>query len=58
MLLRRTARSLRVLELMAPHQRRVNDVLFECLDARRFRDLRALAAELVACGDRAVAFIF
>ena len=43
------------LRRMAPHQRRVNDVLFACLDARRFRALRKLAAELVACGDRAVA---
>ncbi|HWA36795.1 MAG TPA: MarR family transcriptional regulator [Burkholderiales bacterium] len=56
-LLRRTARTMQVLRRMAPHQRRVNDVLFECLDARRFRELRALAAELVACGDRAVTLL-
>jgi hypothetical protein len=42
---------------MAPYQRRVNDVLFEPLDAKRFRELRALAAELVACGDRALAVL-
>ena len=56
-LLRPTARTWEVLERMAPHQRRVNDVLFECLDARRFRELRALTAELVACGDRAVTLL-
>lgn len=53
-LLRPTARTWEVLRRMAPQQRRVNDVLFACLDARRFRELRRLAAELVACGDRAV----
>ncbi len=56
-LLKRTPRTLQVLRRMAPQQRRVNDVLFECLDARRFRELRALAAELVACGDRAVTLL-
>ena|SRR5690349_9251201 len=56
-LLKRTPRTLQVLRRMAPQQRRVNDVLFECLDARRFRGLRALAAELVACGDRAVSLL-
>jgi DNA-binding MarR family transcriptional regulator len=56
-LLKRTPRTLQALRRMAPHQRRVNDVLFECLDARRFRELRALAAELVACGDRAVTLL-
>jgi DNA-binding MarR family transcriptional regulator len=44
-----------LLERMAPYQRRVNDVLFESLDAKRFRELRAAAARLVASGDRAVA---
>ena len=42
---------------VAPHQRRINDVLFECLDARRFRQLQSLAGDLVACGDRAVAML-
>ena len=56
-LLRPTARTREVLRRMAPQQRRVNDVLFACLDARRFRELRGLAAELVACGDRAVALL-
>ena len=46
-----------LLERLASYQRRVNDVLFESLDAKRFRALRALAGELVACGDRAVALL-
>ena len=54
-LLRCSAEGFGLLERMAPYQRRVNDVLFEVLDARRFRELRALAAKLVASGDRAVA---
>src|SRR5262245_27782960 len=44
-----------LLERLAPYQQRINDVLFESLDAKRFRALRALAAELVADGDRAMA---
>jgi DNA-binding MarR family transcriptional regulator len=55
--LRVTARGRALVERMAPYQRRVNDVLFECLDGPRFTQLRALAAELVACGDRAVAML-
>ena len=54
-LLRMTAKSYQLLERLAPYQRRVNDVLFEFLDEKRFRELRVLAAKLVACGDRAVA---
>jgi MarR family transcriptional regulator, organic hydroperoxide resistance regulator len=54
-LLKNTAKSLQLLERLAPYQRRVNDVLFEFLDEKRFRELRVLAAKLVACGDRAVA---
>jgi MarR family transcriptional regulator, organic hydroperoxide resistance regulator len=56
-LLRMNEKSVQLLERMAPYQRRVNDVLFEPLDAKRFRELRTLAAELVACGDRAVAML-
>ncbi len=56
-LLKTTAKALELLERLAPWQRRINDVLFEFLDARRFRELRALAAELVGCGDRAVAML-
>jgi len=54
-LLKVTGQSLVLLERLAPYQRRINDLLFEFLDAKRFRALRALAAELVAAGDRAVA---
>jgi len=56
-LLKNTSRSFELLERLAPYQRRVNDVLFEFLDAKRFRELRALAAQLVGCGDRAVAML-
>jgi MarR family transcriptional regulator, organic hydroperoxide resistance regulator len=56
-LLRMNSRSEALLERLAPYQRRINDVLFESLDAKRFRALRALAGELVACGDRAVSLL-
>ena len=56
-LLRTNSKSDALLERLAPYQRRINDVLFESLDAKRFRALRALAGELVACGDRAVALL-
>ena len=56
-LLQTNARADALLERLAPYQRRVNDVLFESLDAKRFRALRALAGDLVACGDRAVALL-
>lgn len=51
------SRSFQLLERLAPFQVRINDVLFERLDARRFRQLRALARELLASGDRAVAML-
>jgi MarR family transcriptional regulator, organic hydroperoxide resistance regulator len=56
-LLKMNSRSSQVLQRLAPYQRRINDVLFERLDARRFRQVRRLARELVASGDRAVALI-
>jgi MarR family transcriptional regulator, organic hydroperoxide resistance regulator len=56
-LLRLNAKSRQLLERIAPYQRRVNDVLFEFVDAKRFRELRTLAGELVARGDRAVAML-
>ncbi len=56
-LLRSNEKSRELLERLAPFQRRVNDVLFERLDARRFRQLRLLARDLVASGDRAVAML-
>lgn len=46
-----------LLERMAPYQRRINDILFERLDAKRFRAARRLAEDLVASGDRAVAML-
>ncbi len=56
-LLRKTRKSRQLLERLAPFQVRINDVLFERLDARRFRQLRTLARDLVASGDRAVALL-
>jgi DNA-binding MarR family transcriptional regulator len=56
-LLRMNAKSVEMLERLAPYQQRINDVLFEFVDAKRFRELRALAAELVGRGDRAVAML-
>jgi DNA-binding MarR family transcriptional regulator len=56
-LLRMNSRSLELLERLAPYQRRINDVLFERLDAKRFRELRAFAADLLAGGDRAVSML-
>jgi MarR family transcriptional regulator, organic hydroperoxide resistance regulator len=56
-LLRMNSKSLEMLERLASYQQRINDVLFEFVDAKRFRELRALAAELVARGDRAVAML-
>ena len=56
-LLKSSAKGLALLERLAPFQVRVNDVLFESLDATRFRELRKLARELVASGDRAVAML-
>jgi DNA-binding MarR family transcriptional regulator len=56
-LLKLAPKGVALLERLAPYQRRINDVLFERLDARRFRALRALASELVASGERAVAML-
>jgi DNA-binding MarR family transcriptional regulator len=56
-LLRANPKSRELLEQLATFQRRVNDILFERLDARRFRQLRALARDLVESGDRAVAML-
>lgn len=56
-LLRCNSKSFQHLERLAPYQRRINDVLFERLDAKRFRELRALAAGLLSSGDRAVAML-
>lgn len=56
-ILRANARSHEIMEQLAPYQRRVNDVLFERLDGKRFRQLCALARDLVESGDRAVAML-
>ena len=56
-LLKTASKGQALLEHLAPYQRRVNDVLFEFVDAKRFRELRALAAELVGRGDRAVSML-
>lgn len=56
-LLKMNFKGQQLVEQLAPHQRKVNDVLFECLDAKGFAQLRGLAGELVACGDRAVAML-
>jgi DNA-binding MarR family transcriptional regulator len=56
-LLKMNLKSRQLLERLAPYQQRINDVLFEFLDAKRFRQLRAAAGELVGAGDRAVAML-
>ena len=56
-LLKMTVKSQALVERLAPYQRKINDVLFECLDAGRFKQLRALSSDLVACGDRAIAML-
>jgi DNA-binding MarR family transcriptional regulator len=56
-LLKMTSKSEALVERLAPYQRKINDVLFECLDAARFKQLRALSSDLVACGDRAIAML-
>ena len=56
-ILRSNDKSRELMESLAPYQRRINDVLFERLDARRFQQFRSLARDLVASGDRAVAML-
>jgi DNA-binding MarR family transcriptional regulator len=56
-ILKSNAKSGQLMQQLAPFQRRINDVLFERLDARRFRQLRALARDLVSSGDRAVSLL-
>ena len=56
-ILKASGNGMALLERLAPFQRRINDVLFERLDAKGFRQLRALARELLASGDRAVAML-
>jgi DNA-binding MarR family transcriptional regulator len=56
-LLKYTPKGLELLRRLAPYQQRINDVLFESLDARGFRQLRLVASELLASGDRAVSML-
>ena len=56
-ILRITSLGFELLKRLAPYQVRINDVLFERLDGRRFRELRLLARDLVESGDRAVAML-
>src|SRR5690242_20656523 len=56
-LLRANQKSRELLDRLAPFQRRVNDQLFERLDAKRFRQVRLLARDLVESGDRAMAML-
>src|SRR5437868_9222386 len=56
-LLRPNAKSRELLERLAPFQRRINDQLFDRLDARRFRQLRQLAWDVVESGDRGVSML-
>ena len=56
-LLGKTLKGMALLQRLAPFQRKINDVLFERLDAKRFRQLCALARELVGSGDRAVSLL-
>jgi DNA-binding MarR family transcriptional regulator len=56
-LLRVSAAGTALIRRLAPYQMRVNDELFGQLDARRFRELRLLARQLLAAGNRAVALL-
>ena len=50
-----TAAGRALLEKLAPVQRRVNDVEFECIGPGQLKDLLRLVEELVASSERAVA---
>ena len=56
-ILRANEKAIELLDRLAPFQRSVNDMLFERLDAKRFKQLRSLARDLVASGDRALALL-
>jgi DNA-binding MarR family transcriptional regulator len=55
--LKTTAAGRKLLESLAPTQRAVNDVLFEFLDARRFRAMAGMLDGMVTCGDRALSLL-
>ena len=46
-----------LLKTLAPTQVKVNDVLFEFLEASQFRQFRGMVDRMTACGDRAVALL-
>ena len=56
-LLQVTAAGTALIRRLAPYQVRVNDELFGRLDAKRFRELRLLARQLLGAGDRAVVLL-
>ena len=56
-ILKATPKTVELVARLAPFQRRINDILFERLDAKSFRQLRGLARELLTSGDRAVAML-
>lgn len=55
--LRVTEKGRELLEGLAPIQRDVNDLLFQPLDAKRFRALNDIFADLIAAADEATALI-
>lgn len=55
--LRVTEQGREMLEGLAPIQRDVNDLLFQPLDAKRFRALNEIFADLIAAADEATALI-
>lgn len=55
--LRVTEQGRELLEGLAPIQRDVNDLLFQPLDAKRFRALNEIFADLIAAADEATALI-
>lgn len=55
--LRLTSKGLDLLASLAPAQRKVNDVLFEPIEAEQFPALRNLVDRLVKSGDQAVALL-
>lgn len=55
--LKTTIAGRKLLASLAPRQREVNDVLFEFLDARRFRQFTGIIEGMVSCGDRALSLL-
>lgn len=52
-----TASGRALLGKLAPIQRDVNDVLFECIERERLQDLNGLVSNLIDCGDRAASLL-